>query len=415
MQVRKNRKAILKGQSTFGNAKRPRPPSNFDNQIARQNIQQKIIRDSYPYTDQNEYKGPDINQPYQNPVITPNSSGFAPNPMARGFRPMKRGNAMNSLDEYSMRYINMVANPFGTDSRGIDHVNINAGVKIPSLNPVLSFPYYIYRKTTVAFTTEKFAEICLSKPTSDHGVSLEMVYGSSNTSPTAHTTLYDGATDANWFASTLVKNYRIVAAGLKANVASPLDMSSVVFSGTPGDATSPFTVLGSAYNTFSDMNDSNDPQTFSTAQGITVRYDPNRSNDTNQATNTSITSWAQPAGITTASYTDMPRIAITIGSNCSITFEFVIYLEMIPVDKSNCPLVCGTAPRSRDWQKVQMILGDVQRIPVVAHGHSFSDFFKGLWDGIKRTGKGIMNFMADPKTAAAVSTIMKVLAPLVIV
>jgi hypothetical protein len=353
------------------------------------------------------------NQPQLSRTVTELSQGAIPRGRYFGLRSAEFGSAFNYLDLTSKRYINAVVNPFGTDQFGIDHIDRNSGVRVPTLSQCPTYTMTFYRKGvfTTHLVDSTHAVFCITKPTTDKGICIDAIWDNTAVAaPTNYTRLLDGSSDAVWFAGTLAKYYRIVSCGIKVNPLSALDVTTGHLAGTAGDDTPPCSTVTSgapsAYNGWSGISDSNQPQSFSAAQGCTARYDPTAS--TAVTTNSlNREAFSTVANYTTTSYNDMPRVELAGSHASTFLVEVVCYLEIIPTDRSNCPLSLGYSPSSNDWHSVGRILSNKELNPTVSHGHSFKDFMAGLWGGIKKFGKGVYDFVSDPNKMGQVTNFAK--------
>jgi len=328
-------------------------------------------------------------------------------------RGMRSYSNESGLDAASIKYINAVCNPFGTDEKGVDHIDKNSGVTVPTGERTHTIPMTIYRTCTLVCADGYHYLINPCVATSDKAISIDEVHAVDSValSPTAGTVLLDGTSDANWFASTLVSNVRIVAFGLKCNPISPPDVTGGMLKGTSGDSTSVYTTLRSAYSTFAATTDTMDPQTYSAGEGITVRYDPTGSDNVLSANN----NFAAPAPISIGSFRYVPRIEI-LSPTAGTTFkvDLVAYLECMPADRSNCPLGQSPAAVSNDFQKVIRLLSNRQLLPVVAHGHSFKDFISGVGKFFKGVGSAALKTLQDPAKLAQIASLAKMITGFVV-
>jgi len=237
----------------------------------------------------------------------------------------------------------------------------------------------------------------------------------SSASPTAYSMVIDGSADAAWFASTLTTKMRVVAMGLKVNTASSVDNTAGTLQATTGDSTALFNVYHSSYNSFATMTDTNDPQEFSCAEGITVRYDPLLSADSYSLHDGTTTQFYAPAAIASSSFNDMPRIEVRSPSAATVLrVDMVMYLECIPTDRSNCPLNDGYAPVSNDWPMVQRLLASRIAMPLVAHGHSFQDFLDGVGRFFKGVGQTIWKGLNNPDLMHTIGSVAKLIGGVVL-
>jgi len=353
------------------------------------------------------------NQPQLSRTVTSLSNGAIPRGAYFGLRSADASKNYNSLDLSSKRYINAVVNPFGTDAYGIDHIDRNSGIRVPTLSQVPTFTMTFYRKGV--FVTDGSVSthvvFCPTRPTTDVGVCVDAMYCTGGgASPTAYTRVINGTSDAVWFASTLAKYYRIVACGIKANPITPLDETRGHFCGSPGDdtaaASTVVATVPATWPTWATISDSNQPQSFSASQGCTARYDPTTP-ASGASTSTSREDFAAPTVITNNSYLGLPHVELDGSYGSSFLIELVMYLEILPTDRSNCPLTMGYSPSSNDWQAVGRIISDKEMNPVVSHGHSFKDFMANLWGGIKKFGKGVYDFVSDPNKMGQVTNFAK--------
>jgi len=315
------------------------------------------------------------------------------------------------LDYYSSRYVNAVVNPFGSDAKGEDHIDQYAGIGVPTILSMPTIKYTLYRHAE--FTAAVEGESCLfglSVPTLDKGVCVVALSdgGTAGDVPTGYTLLKDGTADAGWFSANLITKTRIVACGLRANIVSPVEKSAGVLTGTAGDATT--VDLAAFSKTFSTLMDSGPKQSFAALQGLTVRFDPVLSNDT-AAANSALLGperWLIPQNHISASYSDMPRIlASKMSLGTTLHIEYVMYLESLPVNRLDCPLAPVLTFPSNDWQKCLTLIADRDTNPIVAKGHSFNDFIRGVGDFFKKVGTTIWNTINDPKKMESIGNIAR--------
>jgi len=324
----------------------------------------------------------------------------------------------SGLDPASCMYVNAVVNPFGTDSKGVDHIDAYAGIGMPTLLSIPTFKYTIYRKGTYTATTDgENAMFGVCKPTGDRATSIGVWIDPNNTGePTAFGFVQDGINDVGWYTNLIQSRYRIVACGLRANVVSPSEKSSAVLTGTAGDSSTQSISGFGIGPKFSLVMDTAPKQAYAANQGITVRYDPVLSTDSVTSYNYPVEKWSVVVPTCTGQdFNDMPKIfASGMLEGTTLLLEYVMYLELVPYDRTHCPLATTPTPPSNNWQQCLTFIANRDINPVVAHGHSFNDFIRGVGSFLKKVGMGIWNTINDPKKMESVTGIARLIKSIVL-
>lgn len=278
------------------------------------------------------------------------------------------------ITDYGARYISIVTNPFQKDEAD-DFIY----TRIPDGDDYKAFMLCVSGSGTFSGATATSALIQLEAPNQTNSSLLRIAYGNDALNrtnaitavadiSTRESTLFDAMTSS-------ITKYRIIGAGVKVRIQSPIDTSSGKLYPTIVRSM-PVTAAGPTYNTYAYAVDNMiNLEHMSINDGITVRA---------PITKKSL-EWNTFQTTTYTTDNDLPPLPGALVSGLSATtilgIEFVLFMEIrdagVPI-----PVPVTSSPYEEEWDLLLKTVNDPKKFPLYSKGNSFQSFFKNVGKGI---------------------------------